>query len=236
MFASGANAVIDSSGFKVSSSTGTVRLTANDGASGHWSRFANGTARTTAYGNDAIVLGGKKNGSEQYVTVNRHTGVHTWTWKLDTGSLQPTLRPDGSVLVSPAHVVGGFSILPVAILDARGKNVTPHSLHWGLQRAHGSWSLTLTLDDARLPVPYVIDPALVMIFYRSNNVGNSGAGATTMVINKPAGLAVGDLMIAGITMGMGGTIRYICAPSATGTWTSFISTTDGTTNLHQEVF
>ena len=208
-----------------------VRITQPDGAAA-WTRFARGTTRTTAYGREAIVLGGPHSDGEQYLIVGRHLGSRTWTWRLDVGDLVPTLRPDGSVLVSPEHVVAGFRILPFAIYDVHGRNVTPKGLGWGLERKHGSWRLTLVLDDRKLPLPYVVDPSAEG--FRAAGTGNSGAGATSVTVTKPAGLALNDLMVAAITV-RGGTNVAVCAPTATGTWTSFLAT-NRTTNLHQELF
>ena len=49
---------------------------------------------------------------------------------------------------------------PVRILDADGKDVFPEGLRWGLAEGSDGWILTLQLDDADLPLPYVIDPAV----------------------------------------------------------------------------
>ena len=90
--------------------------------------------RSTSIGKEAIILGSKRADGEQYLTVPEHRGVQTLKWNLNVGSLQPTLRSDGSVLISPRHVVSGFRILPLAIFDTHGKNITPHGLHWGLEK------------------------------------------------------------------------------------------------------
>jgi len=222
-------AKILSSGYEVSSPSGAVRLTQTGTAGKAWVRYANGTTRSTAFGNEAIVLGGDHADGEQYLTVHAHHGLHTWKWRLATGSLRPVLRPDGSVLVSPAHVVGGFRILPLEIFDTGGKNVTPAGAGWGLERKGGTFNLTLSLDDSELPVPYVIDPATET--FRAAASANTGANATTLTITKPAALALNDVMIAAITA-RGGTNTFVCAPAG---WTS-IRADNSTTVLHQEVF
>ena len=43
---------------------------------------------------------------------------------------------------------------------ASGRNVTPAKASWKLDRSGGEWFLALDLDDAKLPLPYVIDPAV----------------------------------------------------------------------------
>ncbi|MDX6477203.1 MAG: hypothetical protein QOH95_2714, partial [Gaiellaceae bacterium] len=199
-----------SSGYEVRSSSGAVRVTQTHAPGNGWVRYVNGTTRPTPFGNESIVLGGDHADGEQYLTVREHRGVHTWKWRLATGSLRPTLRPDGSVLISPAHVVGGFRILPLAIFDTGGKNVSPAGAGWGLERKRGTLNLTLCLDDSRLPVPYVIDPATET--FRAAASANTGANATTLAIAKPAALAVNDMMIAAITA-RGGTNTFVCAPA-----------------------
>ena len=67
------------SGYAVSSPSGTVRITQPQGAGTPWARFENGTSRTTSYGTEAIVLGGKHANAEQYLTVGRHNGAHSMT-------------------------------------------------------------------------------------------------------------------------------------------------------------
>ncbi|HEY5059542.1 MAG TPA: hypothetical protein VII51_11060, partial [Gaiellaceae bacterium] len=224
--AAGTKATILPSGFEVSSSAGALSLTQTDGGTAAWTGYANGTSRSTSYGREAIVIGAGKTAGEQYLTVGKNDGLHKWKWQLDAGSLTPTLRPDGSVLVSPAHVVAGFSILPLTIFSTRGKNITPTGLGWGLEHDHGSWYLTLSLDDSRLPAQYVIDPAVESL--RAVASANNGGGATTLLIAKPAGLAVNDLMIAQVTV-RGGTGEFTCAPAATGAWTDVFTTNNGTT-------
>jgi hypothetical protein len=41
-------------------------VTQTGGPAKTWARFANGTTRSTSYGNGAIVLGGKRADGEQY--------------------------------------------------------------------------------------------------------------------------------------------------------------------------
>ncbi|HZS25276.1 MAG TPA: hypothetical protein VFA30_09855, partial [Gaiellaceae bacterium] len=223
--AAGTTASLESNGYTLTNNVGSLTLTQSDGGSNAWTQYRNGAARTTSYGNESVVLGGSRVDAEQYVTVNRHNGSYEWRWRISAGSLTPVLRPDGSVLVSPAHVVDGFGILPVSILDKRGRKVTPHGLTWGVEHHQGSWWLTLSFDDSGLPLPYTIDPATES-FRNAQSAGN--ASATTLVITKPTGLAVNDLMLAQITV-RGGSNEFTCAPSATGTWNVIFTTNDSTT-------
>ena len=122
---------------------------------------------------------------------------------------------------------------PVRILDDERRDVTPKGLRWSVEEGQdGTWSLALDLDDRELPLPYVIDPAIAARTPASS--ANTGGGANTITITKPAGLVAGDLMLAQITT-RGGTNIAICPPTVTGTWTS-VNRTNSTTTLGQEVF
>src|SRR4051812_41428281 len=125
-----------------------------DGARGPWTRHANGVERRLAYGRESIVLTNLS--AEELVTVDHRLGTRTWRWRLDA-SLKPRLTVDGSVSLG-TKARSRLAILPVAILDADGRNVTPSGLRWSLARSAGSTWLQLRLDDESLPLPYVIDP------------------------------------------------------------------------------
>ena len=86
---------------------------------------------------------------------------------------------------------------PVAIYDRSGNDVTPDGARWDL----AGDTLKLTLDDAGLPEPYVIDPA-----FRSVGTVATSAAATTVAPAVPAGVVVGDQLLAYIT---------VLAPTAT---------------------
>ena len=135
---------------------GRIALAA-EGATGRWSRFSGGVSRPTAYGREAITVGADR--TEEFLQVSRHQGVRTWQWRLQSPRLTPTLTRGGTVLFTRNHRPVHAWIAPVRILDARGRTVTPPGLRWSLRRAHGNWSLLLRLDDRKLPLPYVIDPA-----------------------------------------------------------------------------
>ncbi len=107
-------------------------------------------------------------------------------------------------------------LAPVAIYDRAGADVTPADARWEL----AGGTLKLTLDDAELPEPYVIDPA-----FRSASVAATTATAT-ISIAAPAGALSGDLLVA--TIG-------VLAPTATMTvappagWTAIRNERNGTT-------
>ncbi len=70
------------------------------------------------------------------------------------------MRHDGAIeLLGADGGNSGLTILPAAILDPKGRNITPASTRWSLDRDDRGWLLELDLDDSPLPLPYVIDPA-----------------------------------------------------------------------------
>ncbi len=152
---------ITSGGFRVSVAGGSVSLSSTDGGTGRWASYAGGAARKTPYGREFVTLAGS--GAEQLLQVDRRQGSHTWRWQLDTPGLTPSLRSDGAVALLGADGQDtGTRIAPVKLLDRRGASVTPKGLHWSLA-SHGSARfLELRLDDASLPVPYLIDPAVAI--------------------------------------------------------------------------
>jgi chitobiase/beta-hexosaminidase-like protein/Big-like domain-containing protein len=143
---------IDGAGYTVARAGRSVSLHSADAGNASWRRFLHGAARPTPFGEETITLGRSR--TEEFLTVRRHQGLRTWQWSLGAPRLRPRLAKDGSVLLS-----AGLRILPVEILDASGREITPAGLRWKLLRSGGGWSLALHLDDSRLPLPYVIDPA-----------------------------------------------------------------------------
>ena len=101
--------------------------------------------------------------------------------------------------------VGARHILPVAIFDRSGKDVTPAGLRWSLRKAASGWLLELKLNDAKLPLPYVIDPGLTGV---SATATSLAAGAKAhWTIGFTTGTGTGALAAAGTI-----TVNY-------GTWT-----------------
>jgi hypothetical protein len=224
--ATGVEVELGDSGYVVQDPTGTVSLASKDGAGGDWNRFERGAVRSTSFGSETVVVTPTR--AEQFLTVSRRVGPKQWRWKLDTRTLKPHLRPDGSVLLSAGNAVAGLRISPAAILDKHGKDVTPEGTSWSLERHDGDTWLALFVDDAELPLPYVIDPAT--IFTRNFSSANNAGGATTFVLPKPALLAVNDMMVAQIVY-KGGTGAYPCGPAANPTsWTAVSVPTNSTTN------
>ena len=122
---------------------------------------------------------------------------------------------------------GGFALgqdlrlLPVAIRDSHGDDITPDGLAWKLRNVNGRWRLDLHLDDSSFPTPYVIDPAIVF-----GSLSEATASATTLVLAKPASVALNDVMIATF-VARGGTGETITPPAG---WT-LIRRTDNVLNV-----
>src|SRR5918993_3429141 len=131
---------------------------------------------------------------EQYLTVESRQGRRTWTWKLD-GSARARLLDGGLVgfVDEQTGRVSDVLLGKAKIFDTRGKDVTPSGTRWQLFDRGKAQLLALDLDDAELPVPYVIDP----IAYRANNAGvSNGAGSTSLTPTIPAAVREGDFLLA----------------------------------------
>ncbi len=212
------------SGYSLETARERVALSSADPAGTTWSQFEGGAMRSTPFGAETVVVDGDV--VEQFLTVTERSGPKTWRWKLETGTLKPHLRPDGSVLVSAGNAVAGFRVLPAAILDRHGRDVSPAGIGWQLERRAGSWWLALDLDDSELPLPYVIDPAIT---YRAN--GSVIGTNTAVVIPKPTGTVVNDLLVAHVAYESGSSIT-ITAP---GGWT-LIRKTDAASDVGEATY
>ena len=181
-------------------------------------RHANGVSQTTDFGSAAVVVDGER--TEQFLTVTRRQGKRTWRWQLDT-SLAPRVGNDGAVvfLNDSSRRVAGPVLAPVQILDARGRNVTPEGARWSTGLNRKGWELRLTIDDSELPLPYVIDPAVV---HDATTVSNNGAGgAATISLTYPAGVSQYDLLVATIA------VRGGVAVTTPGGWAAGRSSQNG---------
>jgi hypothetical protein len=215
-----------------------------DGARGTWTRHANGVERMLPFGRESIVL--TRLSTEELVTVERHLGTRTWRWRLDS-SLAPALKADGSVALGTR-----LAILPVAILDSTGRNITPRGLRWTLAHMHGATWLQLRLSDGSLPLPYVIDPNIALTGTCPNSAGQtdlSGTttgsvvangcsaatqsgqnGTTSLVMTAPATLGNGNVMIAQV---LARTNTAVTAPAG---WTQIGTTQANGTTVAQYLY
>ena len=210
--ATGATLSIDGRGIDAHNATTTIALASAGGPHGGWQRYRGGVTRATSFGRESILFG--INRAEQFLTVDRRQGTRTWRWQLAASQGSPRLDPDGGVTFTGAGPLAGFHILPVAILDRRGRDVTPAGLRWSLDRVGSTWSLGVRLDDAHLPVPYLIDP-IVLIAACGLAAGPGGTtsctaatstGSSSLGITKPSAAVNGDVMIAQLTVRSTGAI------------------------------
>lgn len=203
---SGFRATADGNGLTVSVRGASVSLRAADRLSHAWRRYEHGLSRPTAYGRETITLGPDR--AEQLQTVVRRQGKRTWQWQLQTGGMTPRLRPDGSVWFGSAGKTAGLHVAPVSVLDSSGADVTPASARWRLRRAAGSWWLVLRLNDAKLPLPYTIDPSVSAVSVSASSLG-AGAYANwtaNFTTSSTGSLAAGGTITITFPTWTGGTI------------------------------
>ncbi|MEN3272468.1 MAG: hypothetical protein V7636_1229, partial [Actinomycetota bacterium] len=187
----------DEGGFTLREQSSYLTLTSAEGNGGTWKRHATGAQRSTSFGNEEVVTG--KTGAEQFLTVGRHVGKHTWSWLMDTNLGEPSVRDSGVVAFVHNHLVAQHLVIAAPeIFDGAGKTITPKGLRWSTAiRGDGKSYLQLTLDDAKLPVPYVIDPAITFAVGMS---GSNAASNLTFAVTNSATVNVGDLLVASVAL------------------------------------
>ena len=233
----GTTLAVDRAGIDARAGSQTIALTSRSAGHGDWRRYGSGVTRTTSYGRESVLFG--INRAEQFLTVNRHLGTRTWSWQLDATHGTPHLGADGGVSFTRAGHLAGFHILPVAILDSAGRDVTPAGLRWSLTRNASGWTLGLRLDDKTLPTPYLIDPiALIAACALPVGAGSTtsctaatSTGSSSLAITKPSASVAGDVMTAQVT------VRSAGAISAPAGWNQVGSTAqDAAGPIEQAVF
>src|SRR5829696_4951601 len=215
----GVEFAIQDSSFRIHSRNATVTLATQGAGAGDWHRFEHGVARPIAEGAETILVDGPT--LEQFLTIRERQGLRTWRWRIDTAQV-PRVGDDGAVafLDTKLHRLTDVSIAPVAILDAEGKDVTPNGLRWSIELRNDAWSLTLRLEDSKLPLPYVIDPA---VSHRNTQTG-SATGATSVSVTKPTGVQANDLLVAHVMV-----TGNVTATIAGSGWTAVTSGTAANT-------
>ncbi|HXE93949.1 MAG TPA: hypothetical protein VN544_09140, partial [Gaiellaceae bacterium] len=215
-------------GLKITSGHATVSLRFGK-ASGAWRGHQHGVQRKLPFGSEAIVLG--LNRVEQSLTVDKRQGTRTWRWRLDAAKLAARLTADGTVRFANGKKDSGLRILPVVVFDKRGKDITPRGLRWSLERAGKTRWLQLRLNDADLPLPYVIDPiALVAACPGGGCANNTATNATSVTVTRPASVATGSLMLAQVTL------RNNDAITAPAGWTTTGNLRASGTGLEQRIY
>ena len=142
--------------------------------------------------------------------------------------------------MSPNGYVGFFrgaelvplEIDPARILDRHGRNVTPKGLHWGIdQRGRARW-LTLRLDDAKLPLPYTIDPAAA---WRVSSTATKVTGTGTWTITTPNTILANDVLVVEQSATVNSTTYTAPTDGGGGnSWSALAAI--GTTAFSQDVF
>ncbi|HEY5059098.1 MAG TPA: Ig-like domain-containing protein [Gaiellaceae bacterium] len=210
----GATIAIDRRGLDVHVGTATIALASQSTTRGAWQRYRTGVMRDTSFGRESILFG--INRAEQFLTVDRRQGARTWSWQLDATAGAPHLDADGGVTFTRAgHVL--VRILPAEILDGRGRNVTPAGVRWSLERHGSGWRLGLRVDDATLPMPYLIDPIALIAPCALPGPGGTmsctaatSTGSSSLGITEPSAAVSGDVMVAQLVIHSTGAIA---APS-----------------------
>ena len=195
--ASGLTLNVTDARFGLATDLASVTLTTS--GSGTWRRFEGGAHRTAPFGSETVTF--DKESLEQYLTVESRQGRRTWTWKLD-GSARARLLDGGRVgfVDDKTGRVSDVLLGAAKIFDTHGKDVTPSGTRWRLVDRGKAQLLALDLDDAELPVPYVIDP----IAYRSSGAGvQNGAGSTSLTPTIPAAVREGDFLLAHVAIKSG---------------------------------
>jgi len=124
-----------------------------------------------------------------------------------------------------------LEINPVEIIDRRGRKVTPAGLEWGVANEHGTWWLTLRLDDSKLPLPYTIDPTAT---YRTSATAVTWPGTGTTTITIPA-IQANELLVVQQSADLSAA-TFATAPTDAGggnTWTKLANAAG--TNISQVV-
>ncbi len=183
-------------GVGVATPDGSVALAAPAARrGGSWSSYRHGASRTTTFGRESVTVSPEL--AESYLTVGLRQGVRTWRWKLET-SLTPRTSAGGYVGFFDGSRLVPLAIKPVQILDGSGHDVTPEGLRWDVVHRSSSWWLELRLDDAKLPLPYTIDPG---VYRAATTTTTAAAGNTT--VGLPVGARARDVLVLSIGVSSG---------------------------------
>ncbi|MGI8791805.1 MAG: hypothetical protein ACR2H3_01270, partial [Acidimicrobiales bacterium] len=114
----------------------------------------------------------------EQIVVHERQGVKTWRWRI-AGPGTATLEADGSIALS-----NGSKIIPPRLYDEQGETLDVPGLAWRLDGREFS----LTIDDATLALPYVIDPdtSTPILALRSITTGSpcAAVNGTTILIRS----------------------------------------------------
>jgi hypothetical protein len=219
---------IRNGGLKVTSGRSSVSLHYGK-TSGSWRGHQHGVQRKLSFGRETIVFG--TNRVEQSLTVGKRQGTRTWRWRLDAGNLAAHVAADGTVRFASGTKDSGLRILPVVIFDKDRKDITPGGLRWSLA-GHGNHRvLQLRMNDAQLPLPYVIDPiALVAACPGGGCATSTTTNGLAVTVARPASVATGNLMVAHVTL------RNNDAITAPAGWTTTGNLRTSGASLEQRIY
>jgi RHS repeat-associated protein len=197
---------------------------ADDGVSGR-RPFERGVVEERAFGEVATTVDRAGRGGEQFLVVGRRLGRRVWRWRIGS-DLRPRVSARGAVgFVSVrSHRLSGLTIAPVRIFAADGRDVTPKDASWQIRDARGGRFLTLSLDDARLPVPYTIDPAV------RASASAAATGASGLSAALPGSVEAGDLIVAQVVAARSNTNAINTPTTASGSFTSLTAQNNSTTS------
>ena len=169
-------------GLSVSRPEGRVSLAATARGSKAWTKFENGVERPTPFGRETVVVTPSK--AEQFLTVDRRQGNRTWSWRLDAGRKTPRVGDDGAVaFLASTNCRRCTSSLSRSWTTPAARSRRRASAGRCARTAAGGCS-SCASTTAKLPLPYVIDPAVT---YRTVQVSNNGAaGAASITMTVPA--------------------------------------------------
>jgi hypothetical protein len=222
---------IRNGGLKVTSGHSSLSLQYGP-ARGAWRGHQHGVQRKLPFGRETIVLG--KNRVEQSLTVGERQGTRTWRWRLGAGNLAARVTTDGTVRFADRSKDSGLRILPVVIFDENHNDVTPAGLRWSVAQQGKTRWLQLRLTDAELPLPYVIDPIVLVAACPGGGCSTSTisnrSDFTFAPIARPGSVATGDLMVAQISL------RNNDAITAPAGWTRIGNTRTQGTGLEQLLY
>ncbi len=196
-----------SEGFGASGRGSRLTLAVTGAGDGSWNGFRHGVSRQTPFGLQTVTT--YPGTTEEFLTVSTRQGVKTWRWGLGLSrELKLRTSRDGRVFAGTSAEPQRFQILPVKILDTKGRDITPPGARWNVAERDGRSELTLRVDDSKLPLPYVIDPTISFDVSSQASV----AAATSLTWSHTVGTTLGSRMLV-VGVGAEYATNTQCTPS-----------------------
>jgi hypothetical protein len=210
----------------VAGAEGRLSLSAS-GVAGAWTRHRHGATRTTPFGLETVVFA--KGVTEEFLTVRKHHGDHTWSWKLDTHGARRASASTAGSRCAPATRCCRSRSSPSRSSTPRGARSRRAACAGRSSTRTARGGCRLRLNDSKLRVPYVIDPAITHRVSRTSN--NGATGSPNITLTLPTGVVARDLLVAQIAA-RGGSGMTISTPSG---WTAGPNATNGS-DVRQAIF